>query len=147
MQQNSFSGLHSARPTAIGSGGNNPLELIESFLEPTVLALAIWAVSIHFEGEVTIPCLIASLLAFSLTFPGKPRLYQSAKRSIADILISWFLIAGLILFFGYATRSLNLFSKEAVLNWLWIGPLAQVSAHLRSCMHFKAHPSAPSSSA
>jgi len=130
MQQGSFSGLHSGRPTAIGNGRGNLLELVEAFLEPLVLALAIWAVSMHFEGEVTIPCLIASLLAFSLTFPGKPRLHQSARRSIADILISWFLIAGLILFFGYATRSLKLFPKEAILHWLWIGPLVQVSAHL-----------------
>jgi putative colanic acid biosynthesis UDP-glucose lipid carrier transferase len=114
----------------MGSGRNNLLELVETFLEPLVLALAIWAVSMHFEGEVTIPCLIASLLAFALTFPGKPRLHQSARRSVADILISWFLIAGLILFFGYATRSLKLFPKGAILNWLWIGPLVQVSAHL-----------------
>ncbi len=114
----------------MGSGRNNLLELVETFLEPLVLALAIWAVSMHFEGEVTIPCLIASLLAFALTFPGRPRLHQSARRSIADILISWFLIAGLILFFGYATRSLNLFPKEAILHWLWIGPLVQVSSHL-----------------
>ncbi|HQR41725.1 MAG TPA: hypothetical protein PLX97_03555 [Gemmatales bacterium] len=114
----------------MGNGRNNLLELVEAFLEPLVLALAIWAVSMHFEGEVTIPCLIASLLAFSLTFPGKPRLHQTARRSIADILISWFLIAGLILFFGYATRSLKLFPKDAILNWLWIGPLTQVSAHL-----------------
>ena len=56
----------------MGSGRNNLLELVETLLEPLVLALAIWAVSMHFEGEVTIPCLIASLLAFALTFPGKP---------------------------------------------------------------------------
>ena len=114
----------------MGSGRNNLLELVETLLEPLVLALAIWAVSMHFEGEVTIPCLIASLLAFALTFPGKPRLHQSARRSVADILISWFLIAGLILFFGYATRSLKLFPKDAILNWLWIGPAAQVASHL-----------------
>ena len=130
MQQGSFPGLQGGRPIAIGAGRGNLLELIEALLEPTLLAITIWGVSLHFEGEVTIPCLIASLLAFSLTFPGKPRLDQSARRSVADILISWFLIAGLILFFGYATRSLKLFPKDAILNWLWIGPAAQVAAHL-----------------
>ena len=130
MLQGSFSGLQGGRLTAIGAGRDNLLELIEALLEPTVLALTIWGVGVQFEGEVTIPCLIASLLAFSLTFPGKPRLHQSARRSVADILISWFLVAGLILFFGYATRSLKLFPKDAILNWLWIGPSAQVVAHL-----------------
>lgn len=113
---------------AVGRG--NLIELVEILLEPLVLALAIWSVSYHFEGEITIPALIASLLAFSLTFPGRRRLNESPGHSIADILVSWFLIAALILFFGYATRSLKLFPKDALLAWLWIGPLAQVSAHL-----------------
>ena len=130
MQHSSFPGLQGGRPITIGAGRGNLLELIEALLEPTVLALTIWGVSLYFENEVTIPYLIASLLAFSLTFPGKPRLDHSAGRSIADILISWFLLAGLILFFGYATRSLKLFPKDAILNWLWIGPTAQIAAHL-----------------
>ena len=111
-------------------GRDNLVELVEALLEPLVLALTIWLVSFHFEGEVTTPSLIASLLAFALTFPGRPSLQESAWHSIADILVSWFLIAALIVFFGYATRSLKLFPREAIIHWLWLGLLTQIAAHL-----------------
>lgn len=53
-------------------GRDNLVELVEALLEPLVLALTIWLVSFHFEGEVTTPSLIASLLAFALTLPDVP---------------------------------------------------------------------------
>lgn len=78
-------------------GRDNLVELVEAILEPLVLGLAIWCFSYYVEGEVTTPALIASLLGFSLTFPGRSRLQDSVWRSIGDLLVSWILIATLIL--------------------------------------------------
>lgn len=119
-----------SRSAHISLGRNNIVQLAEALLEPLALALSIWGVSFYFEGEVTIPSLILSLLTFSLTFPGHSRLHESIWRSIGDIFTSWILIASLILFFGYATKSLKLFPQEAILHWLWIGLVAQIVAHL-----------------
>ena len=110
-------------------GRDNLLQLAETMLGPSVLALTVWAIGYYYEGEVTPPALVASLLLFSLAFPGKARLNESAWRSAVDIVISWYTIAALILFLGYATRSLKLIPGDAIINWLWIGPVASLGAH------------------
>ena len=117
------------RTTQITIGRDSLLQLVETMLSPSVLALTIWAISYYYEDEVTTPALIASLLLFSLAFPGKARLNESVWRSAVDIIVSWFSIAFLILFFGYATRTLRDFPGNAIINWLWIGPLASLAAH------------------
>jgi putative colanic acid biosynthesis UDP-glucose lipid carrier transferase len=116
--------------TRIGIGRENLHQLIEALLCPSVLVATILGVCFYFDGEITTATLIASLLAFSVTFPGRPRLQESLGRSVAFITLRWFTIASLIIFLGYATRSLNLFHKDAIANWFWIGPLAQVGSHL-----------------
>lgn len=117
------------RSAKITIGRDNLLQLVEALLGPSVLATTIWGISYYYEGEITIPALIVSLLVFSLAFPGKARLNESIWRSTVDILFSWFMIALLIVFFGYATRSLKLFPSEAIIAWFWIGPLTQLAAH------------------
>lgn len=117
------------RSAKIIIGRDNLLQLVEALLSPSIMALTVWGISYYFDGEITIATLIVSLLIFSLAFPGKAQLNESIWRSTAEILFSWFMIALLIVFFGYATRSLNQFSSEAILTWLWVGPLIQLASH------------------
>jgi putative colanic acid biosysnthesis UDP-glucose lipid carrier transferase len=119
-----------SRSAKVGVARDNLHQLAEALLCPSVLVLTILGVSYYFDGEITTATLIASLLAFSVTFPGRPRLQENIWRSVTFILLRWFSIASLILFLGYATRSLNLFHEDAIRHWFWIGPLAQVSSHL-----------------
>lgn len=119
-----------SKNTQIGIGRENLHQLIEALLCPCVLVATILGVSYYFDDEITTPTLIASLLAFSVTFPGRPRLQESLLRSITFITLRWLTIASLIIFLGYATQSLQLFHKDAIATWFWIGPLAQVSSHL-----------------
>lgn len=130
MPRTNALGRQSSRLANLASGNDNLLGFLEAFLEPVVLAASIWLVSYYFEEEITTPALIASLLAFSLTFPGKSRLQGSAWRNIFDILSSWLLVGALIVFLGYATRSLRLFETKAILAWLWFAPLSLVLTHL-----------------
>jgi putative colanic acid biosysnthesis UDP-glucose lipid carrier transferase len=131
MYASNTTGLNNInRSTKIAVGRDNLHQLTEALFGPLVLALTIWGVSYYYEGEVTTPSLIASLLAFSLTFPARSRLQEPVWHSVGDILLTWFMIATLILFFGYATRSLRLFSPDTIVNWLWIGPVTQVAGHL-----------------
>lgn len=111
-------------------GRNNLIHMTEALLDPLALTLSIWGVGLFFEQELTAPYLILSLLAFSLTFPGQSRLQMTLRRSIFDIVTAWLFIAALILFFGYATRSLTLFSSDAITHWLWVTPLTQAIAHI-----------------
>lgn len=128
------SNLSSANPLSHGVGLNigrgNLIQVAEALAEPLVLALSIWAVSYYFQGEITTPALIVSILLFSVTFPGRQRLQETFWRSLGDIVVSWALISTLILFFGYGTRSLKLFPEEAILHWLWIALVAQIGSHV-----------------
>lgn len=119
-----------SKNTRIGIGRENLHQLIEALLCPCVLVATILGVCYYFDDEITTPTLIASLLAFSVTFPGRPRLQESLLRSVTFITLRWLTIASLIIFLGYATQSLQLFHKDAIANWFWIGPLAQVGSHL-----------------
>lgn len=122
--------MNPLRSNKIGFGRENLHQLTEALLDPVTLGITILSVGLYYEGKVSTAALIAGVLAFSITFPGQPRLQRSTVRSVFDILLSWFLIALLILFFGYATSSLNLIPAQAILTWMWVGPLAQVTAHL-----------------
>jgi putative colanic acid biosynthesis UDP-glucose lipid carrier transferase len=67
---------------------------------------------------------------FSLTFPGPSRLSLPVWRLVRNMLASWLAMAGLLLFFGYASRYIDLFDPEAVRLLLWVPPLGQLGAHL-----------------
>ena len=117
------------RAASLHVGRDNLINLVEVVLEPLVLTLTVWAISFVEEGELTLPYLILSLMAFSLTFPAKPRLQGSFARSAVDIVLSWVLLAAMILFFGYATKGLGYYRAAAIVHWLWIAPLALVASH------------------
>lgn len=131
MHASKLGGLKTAkRPAPFAVGRDNLLQLTETLLDPLVLAFSIWGINFYFEGEVGIPAFILSLLVFSIAFPGRNRLRESVWSSIVDILGSYTLMAALVLFFGYATHSLEHFSSESIIHWLWVAPLAQIGTHL-----------------
>ena len=49
-------------------------------MPPCVLVATILGVCFYFDDEITTATLIASLLAFSVTFPGRPRLQEPAAQ-------------------------------------------------------------------
>ena len=116
------------RAASLHIGRDDLLNLMEVVLEPAVMTLTLWAIAFFEEGELTLPYLILSLMLFSLSFPAKPRLQESFARSVVDILLGWGFLCGIVLFFGYATQSLGLFSSHAVMTSLWVTPLVLVGA-------------------
>jgi len=113
-----------------GPLGNNMLSALEAILDPAMLTLSLWYVSASIEGELLPPYLILAVIVFSVTFPGTSRLQYSIKRLIFDVLYSWFWVALLLFFLGFATGYIAEFSIQALLTWLWIAPLSQIGAHL-----------------
>jgi putative colanic acid biosynthesis UDP-glucose lipid carrier transferase len=111
-------------------GRDNLTRLAEALLEPIVLSTTIWGLGIWYEGEISHPYFILSLLVFALLFPGKARMQDSLLHSSADILMSYLTVAGIILLLGYATDSITLFPQDAILTWLWLAPLALMLANL-----------------
>src|SRR5665647_215463 len=113
-----------------GPLGNNMLSAVEAILDPAALALSLWLVSAGIEGELLPPYLILAVIVFSITFPGTSRLQFSIKRLVFDVLYSWFWVALLLLFLGFATGYIAEFSGQALITWLWVAPVGQIGAHL-----------------
>lgn len=113
-----------------GPLSNNMLSAVESILDPAILTISLWLVSIRFEGELLPPYLILAVIVFSITFPGASHLQASVKRLVFDVIYSWFWVALLLLFLGFATGYIAEFSNEALVTWLWAAPLSQIGAHL-----------------
>ena len=116
------------KASGIAIARDNILYIIESLLEPTVIVLTLWGVALWDEGSLTPPYLILSVILFSLTFPSGSKISKHPWRIIRNTVISWILLAGLVLLFGIVTGHMNTFSASAIELWLWLTPTCQVLA-------------------
>ena len=125
-----FSASTASARQAQGPLGNNMLSALEAILDPATLSLSLWLVSAGIEGQPLPPYLILGVIVFSITFPGASRLQFSIKRLIFDVLYSWFWVALLLFFLGFATGYIAEFSSHALTTWLWVAPMSQIGVHL-----------------
>ncbi len=118
----------SASPEPLGR--DNLLSLVEALLEPGVLALSLWIISICVEGALLPAYLLLSIIVFAVSFPGSPRLHSSVWRLITDVIFNWLWIAALLALLAFATHYDEEFSLRALSIWLVAAPLSQIGAHL-----------------
>lgn len=111
-------------------GKDNLLSFLEAGLEPMSLVLSLWAVAFYFEGGLNGPYLILSVIVFSVTFPGLPRLNDSWFGIVGSVSLNWCWTATLLILTGIGTGYLREFSGRAVLAWLLIAPISQISLHI-----------------
>ncbi len=111
-------------------GKDNLLSLFEVSVSPLTIVLSLWFAAWYFDGEVTAPYLLLSVLVFALTFPGKSRLQVSKSAMVANVAIDWAFIAGLLIFIGWATRYSREFSDNIIGLWLWLAPTSELAACL-----------------
>jgi putative colanic acid biosynthesis UDP-glucose lipid carrier transferase len=108
--------------------GERPIEFLESFLDPVVLIGSLWGLVLYFELDLSNAYLILGLVVFSMTFPGPSYLRASPMRLIWRVVSGWTIMAALLGVLGYASHLLRHFDTYVLLNWLWLGPVAQLSA-------------------
>jgi putative colanic acid biosysnthesis UDP-glucose lipid carrier transferase len=117
------------KATRLSIGRDQLLNLVEIFLEPLVLVLSLWVVSLVMGGGVARHEIILSLIVFSLTFPGSSRLAMPPWRLLRHILLGWVALSGLLLLFGYGSRYIDYFDRDVLVTWWWIAPLCLTAAH------------------
>ena len=111
-------GLSIARESNPPLGKDNLLSVFEISLEPFVLVMSLWAVAIYFDGELSAPYLILSVLLFAITFPGTPRLGMAAWQVVGAVALSWAWTASLLVLTGVATGYEREFSRHVIFTWL-----------------------------
>jgi len=110
-------------------GESRLLHALEAVLEPAVTVLSLWLLVWHFEGALTSSWLVASVVAFALSFPGRSQLRLSPDQVFVGTLLGWSWTAGLLLVMAVASGQIHEFSRPVVLNWLWFAPAAQLLVH------------------
>jgi putative colanic acid biosynthesis UDP-glucose lipid carrier transferase len=112
------------------AGKDSLLNLFESVLPPTVQVLTLWLIAYHIEGALPPAYLMLSVLLFTLTFPSRTRLNGSTLSAISDIAINWTWISALLALTAFATGYHREFSRNALVAWFCIAPVAEVTATL-----------------
>ena len=102
---------------------------LEAILEPAIVVLSLWFLVWLLDDALTAEWLIASIVAFALSFPGRSLLRSPPDRVVFNILLAWGWTAGLLLALGFATDHIDDFPAVVVVNWLWFAPACQLVAH------------------
>lgn len=117
------------KASRIPVGRDQLLNTLEFLIEPLVLALSLWVVTLMYNEYLAPRYIILSLLVFSLTFPGATYLTQAPLGVVRSIVLSWFAISGLLFLFGYASSYLKYFDLNVLATWWWVAPLSTLGAH------------------
>jgi putative colanic acid biosysnthesis UDP-glucose lipid carrier transferase len=102
---------------------------VEALLDPIAMLVSLWIAAFAFDDPGGSHYLILSLVVGMLTFPGKSRLHVTWGRLVSDVIFLTVTLIGLLVFFGWATHHLALFSDRAIVNWFWLAPACLIGAH------------------
>jgi putative colanic acid biosynthesis UDP-glucose lipid carrier transferase len=104
--------------------------LMQAAVDPLVAIGTLAATVAAFGGSFDGACLILALLVFAMTFPGSfARDTGNAGELMLDIAAGWIAIVSLLLFLGWASRTLGAFDERVILAWALATPAALFAAH------------------
>ena len=103
---------------------------VEALLDPFALLVSLGLSALLFEKHWGSQYLILALVVLMLTFPGRSRLHVSIPRLVGALVSSSLLLTGLLVLFGWTTGTIGLFSRAAIVNWIWLAPLTLIATHV-----------------
>ena len=108
-----------------------PGTLLLACIDPLVAIATLGAVVSFFGGRFDGACMILALLVFAMTFPGSLARGASPRAGdlALDIAAGWLAIVGLLLFLGWASRTLDVFDPRVIFAWALATPAALFAAH------------------
>ena len=115
--------------TRLSVGRDQLLNLFETLLDPMVLVLSQWAVTLWIDRQLHPQDVILSVIIFAMTFPGSSRLTMPPWRAMRHMLMGWFALSALLFLFGYASHYLTEFDPDVLLTWWWVALLSLIGAH------------------
>ncbi|MES2579506.1 MAG: undecaprenyl-phosphate glucose phosphotransferase [Pseudomonadota bacterium] len=104
-------------------------QIIKILVDPVVMIAMLFCFALIGEGELNSHYIVLSIMVFALSFPGTWGNADNLYKDILATLSQWFLVVGILLFFGYATEYLPMFSQQVITAWVLITPLVMVITH------------------
>jgi putative colanic acid biosynthesis UDP-glucose lipid carrier transferase len=103
--------------------------LLRITLDPLLIILTLFAVTSVLGEAFEGPYLILTLLVFSLTFPGSAPIASSTGALLREVLVSWTVVAAILVLLGWATHTMQLFPARVMLWWGMTVPFVLFTAH------------------
>jgi putative colanic acid biosynthesis UDP-glucose lipid carrier transferase len=102
---------------------------VKILIDPVLMISTLFTLVIYFEGKLTSPYIVLSVILFALSFPGAWVTTKKIRQDAINTANQWVLIVGLLLFFGYATGYLYQFSHRVISMWVLVTPLVLIISH------------------
>ena len=124
----SFENSHDA--TIAKPAGNSLYAIAKGVFVALILVLSLWTLVFYFEHWLRPAYLMFSIVVFALCFWCTVQFEASMTENIISIVLFWCCMA-LIFWLGeFSAYYAPYFSKEVVVNWLWLAPVSQTAAHI-----------------
>jgi putative colanic acid biosynthesis UDP-glucose lipid carrier transferase len=121
--------LATRRPAELLKTRLKVVNLIRFLLDPLVIIATLGAVVVADGDDFDSAYLILLLFVFSLTFPGNWHINSRWPALIRDVTSGWMIVFFILLFFGYATKSLGQFPREVLVHWPVATLFSLLAAH------------------
>lgn len=109
---------------------------VKILIDPVLMISTLFFFVIYFEGKLSSPYIVLSVILFALSFPGAWVNTKKFGQDVINTLNQWVLIVGLLLFFGYATGYLYQFSHRVISIWVIVTPLMLIISHYLVNLYF-----------
>ncbi len=104
--------------------------LIKILIDPVLMIMTLFFLAIYYEDKLTSQYIVLSIMLFALSFPGSWGNSKNFKEELLNTFGQWFLVLGILLFFGYATGFLNQYPQQVILLWGLVTPIVLIISHL-----------------
>lgn len=104
-------------------------KIIKILVDPVVMIVMLFCFALMGEGKLNSHYIVLSIMVFALSFPGTWGNANNLYKDMLATLSQWFLVVGVLLFFGYVTEYLPMFSQQVVTAWVLITPVTMVITH------------------
>ena len=94
------------------------------------MIMTLFFLAIYNEDKLTSQYVVLSVMLFALSFPGSWGNSKNFKEEFLSTFGQWFLVLGILLFFGYVTGFLNQYPQQVILVWGLVTPIVLIISHL-----------------
>jgi putative colanic acid biosynthesis UDP-glucose lipid carrier transferase len=116
--------------TTIKLAGNNLAGIAESIFIALTLVLSLWVMAFYFENSLRPAYLALSVMVFLGSVWATLKFRFSIIKNVLNIAFFWCCVVIFFKLGDFSAHYVKYFSREVIVNWLWVAPFSQIGAHL-----------------
>lgn len=114
-------------------------KLVKILIDPAIIITLLFVLAVCMENKLESHYIVLSILVFTLSFPGSWINSNNFREDVVHTFSQWFLMVGILLFFGYSTAYLSIFSHQILVAWILMTPFVLLLAHWLARCYLLSH--------